>query len=69
MAKISKHDLNHFSDDEIRVICKTNEWREMPEPILSYYQQGFNKKGEISNELDRVFSLLKGIIVSRFLRK
>lgn len=66
MAKISREDLEHYSNADIKEIMVAEHWSELPEPVYSYIQAGFLKDGYVGSRLNRVEKLLSLIIVDRF---
>jgi len=66
MATISKQDLIHLSNSEIKLCFTTEDINKFPSPVKEFVEGG-KDTFTMSNRINRVEKLLMNIIVDRFL--
>lgn len=66
MAKISKQDLVHLSNSEIKLCFTTEDNTKLPSPVKEFVEGG-KDTFTMGNRINRVESLMINIIVDRFI--
>ena len=64
MAQIKKADLEVLTNDQLKDFFAQEDWKNLPEPILSYVKGGEAHYG-VGMRLNRVQALICEIIVDR----
>jgi len=66
MAKISKQDLIHLSNSEIKLCFTTEDRNKFPSPVKEFVDGG-KDTFTMGNRINRVEKLMMNIIIDRFL--
>lgn len=67
MAKISKKDLIHLSNSQIKLCFTTEDRSKLPSPVKEFVEGG-KDTFSMGNRINRVENLMTNIIVDRFIK-